>query len=268
MIINKINNKIYIGKRQNSNPENDEYMGSGLLIKRAYNKYGIDNFIKEILECCNTLEDLNLKEKYWINYYKSTDKKIGYNIGLGGDGGDNYTNNPNKIQISKKLSNRRKQYLELHPEFIKYLSEVFKEKYKNNPEIFKQAGQKRCGKNNGWFDKGYLQEGEDNPNYGNKWSESQKENLSKKIKGKYIGENNPNYNNKWSDKQKENLSYKMKGKYKDENNPNAKSVVRVEDLKIYKTIKSACLDNNISYKQIHKSINNGKKYNGYSFKYL
>ena len=47
-ITNKINGKWYIGKRKHRLPFNDPYMGSGKLIKVAIEKYGKDNFTKEI----------------------------------------------------------------------------------------------------------------------------------------------------------------------------------------------------------------------------
>lgn len=49
----------------------------------ALSKYGIDNFIFEILEECNS-KDLNKQEIYWISYYDTY--KNGYNMTLGGDG--------------------------------------------------------------------------------------------------------------------------------------------------------------------------------------
>ena len=42
-ITNLINNKIYIGKDTTSDPN---YFGSGLLINRAFKKYGKENFTK------------------------------------------------------------------------------------------------------------------------------------------------------------------------------------------------------------------------------
>ena len=100
-IINLINNKIYIGKTIN---DKSSYFGSGLLINRSIQKYGLENFKKEIIDETSSIEELNEKEKYWIQYFDSTNLNIGYNIGKGGDGGDIFTNHPNKEEIRKKYS--------------------------------------------------------------------------------------------------------------------------------------------------------------------
>ncbi len=100
-ITNTKNGKIYIGKDTTSNPS---YFGSGKLIKRAINKYGIEFFLKEIIDKTDNYDILSEKEKYWINFYNSTDRDVGYNISKGGDGGDTLTNNPNIEIIRKKIS--------------------------------------------------------------------------------------------------------------------------------------------------------------------
>lgn len=100
-ITNNINSKIYIGKDTKSNTK---YFGSGSLLKKAIAKYGIENFTKEIIDMAETSEELSSKEKYWISFYNSTDKKIGYNISTGGDGGDTISNNPNRDIINEKVS--------------------------------------------------------------------------------------------------------------------------------------------------------------------
>ena len=64
----------------------------------------------------------------------------------------------------------------------------------------------------------------------------------KKISELVKGENNPNYNNKWSDEQKLNLSLKKKGKKTGQENPRATKIIRIEDLKVYNTIKEASID--------------------------
>jgi len=81
---NLVNGKIYIGQ---DSKNNSEYFGSGDLIKSAIKKYGKKNFIKEILCVCNTIDELNSKEKFYISEYNSTDKNIGYNITVGGTNG-------------------------------------------------------------------------------------------------------------------------------------------------------------------------------------
>jgi len=100
-VTNLINKKIYIGKIKKDYPE---YFGSGILIKHSIKKYGIENFKKEIIDTAFSIEELNEKEKYWIQYLNSTDLTIGYNIGKGGNGGDLFTNNPNKEEIRLKYS--------------------------------------------------------------------------------------------------------------------------------------------------------------------
>ena len=63
---NLITKKIYIGKDGKNNPK---YYGSGIFLKNAIKKYGKENFVKEILEYCNTEEELNNAEIKWIAFY-------------------------------------------------------------------------------------------------------------------------------------------------------------------------------------------------------
>ena len=48
LIRNNINNKQYIGQHTTKDL-NDNYMGSGKIIKQAFQKYGKENFTKTIL---------------------------------------------------------------------------------------------------------------------------------------------------------------------------------------------------------------------------
>ena len=83
-----MNNKPYVGKRVASKEAflSSEYYGSGLIITAAVKKYGKDKFIREVIEECSTLEQLNEREKFWIREINSKEP-VGYNIAEGGQGG-------------------------------------------------------------------------------------------------------------------------------------------------------------------------------------
>lgn len=86
---NNIDNKKYIGqKKYDSQGRWKDYLGSGIRLKRAVNKYGSENFKREIIENCKTKEELDQREIYWIKYYNAVNDENFYNIASGGDGGD------------------------------------------------------------------------------------------------------------------------------------------------------------------------------------
>lgn len=100
-ITNLLSEKIYVGKHETMNI-NDSYFGSGTVLKMAIKKYGKENFTKEIIEEVENIENMNIREIYWINEL-CTISPNGYNINIGGKGGDNFTNNPNKEKIRSKF---------------------------------------------------------------------------------------------------------------------------------------------------------------------
>ena len=86
-IINKINNKLYIGsaighyRRKGQHYwllRNNKHWNNHL--QSAYNKYGEENINFEVLEFINDLSILASKEEYWIKKLNTTDRTIGYNI--------------------------------------------------------------------------------------------------------------------------------------------------------------------------------------------
>lgn len=54
------------------------------VVDKAIKKYYGKIQLVTILEYCSA-QDLNIREKYWIQYYNATDKNIGYNISEGGE---------------------------------------------------------------------------------------------------------------------------------------------------------------------------------------
>ena len=124
--VNAINGKFYIGQDSNNNPE---YLGSGTLLKRAIEKYGKENFIKEIVEVCSTKTELNEREKYWIKETKA--QEIGYNIADGGWGGNTMCEE-NKERIINGFKGKKHK-----PETLE------KMKVKKNPKLSDEERERR-----------------------------------------------------------------------------------------------------------------------------
>lgn len=86
-IKNLINDKIYIGSSKQGfakrfsehlyDLKNNDHHSQHL--QKAYNKYGKENFIFEIIEVCN-IEIVVEREQYWIDLTKCYKRNHGYNI--------------------------------------------------------------------------------------------------------------------------------------------------------------------------------------------
>ena len=81
---------------------------------RAMNKYGIDNFKIETIECVNDVDELSEREKYWIDYFGTYQK--GYNETRGGDG-KSYLDYDKIIALYKQLGSCREVANELHIDY-------------------------------------------------------------------------------------------------------------------------------------------------------
>ena len=98
---NKHNGKAYVG--QHRGEFDSSYLGSGLNIRSAIQKYGKDKFCVSVLAVVNTREEANELERKYIEDLKNTlGKPNVYNIAKGGEGGDTITENPNKEMHREK----------------------------------------------------------------------------------------------------------------------------------------------------------------------
>jgi hypothetical protein len=150
---------------------------------RAIEKYGRENFSKEILQRCPTLEVLKQKEGYFIKKFKANHRDIGYNISNGYWGGDTLSNHPDAELIREKITDQsnknakraaesRRQFYKMEtgeekesrikkitqamkdsdksffedPQYLKNLSEGIK-----NSDRFKEYNKKRTGKKRGKY---------------------------------------------------------------------------------------------------------------------
>lgn len=146
--INLINNKYYVGKQQTYTKS---YLGSGHALKAAIKKYGKKNFRKEILEVCQSENELKNRELWWLDELNAVKDKNSYNL------------------IRETSSNKHRSYTD--PEYRNRLSISIK-KILNTPESKARLRIQNGGKNN--------------PMFGKKRSYEFKQIISRSQKGKIL----------------------------------------------------------------------------------
>lgn len=119
------NGKNYIGQTVNERRRQHDWFykrnysgGSNPHLEAARNKYGPDSFSYTVLErftgtSNEVAERLNEREIYWIAYYKSNDKRKGYNLTAGGGGCNGYRHTQksrDRISAAHKGIKRKPKY--------------------------------------------------------------------------------------------------------------------------------------------------------------
>ena len=186
-ITNLLNGKNYFGQhklQEGRTLQSDLYYGSGILIKEAQKKYGLENFKKEILISGEfSKEEINRFERCIIACQRICGKAE-YNIADGGEGGQVFWGTGRDSLEDRKLQGERNKkqrilYEEAYKKAAKKTSETLKEKYKNG-----ELSQK--GKNNhNYGHKGYklpknCHKGEKNSQFGTHWYTNGKINIKAK----------------------------------------------------------------------------------------
>lgn len=133
---NLTNKKMYIGKKIFASNWRT-YLGSGIGLKKAIQKYGKDNFNRIIIDLAKTKEELNKKEIFYIDKFNAILSSNFYNMAKGGIGGDTYSGkSKEEIETIKKKLGFKK---EKHHMFGKHTSDEVKKK------IIEKTGKKvRC----------------------------------------------------------------------------------------------------------------------------
>ena len=237
-IVNTVNGKIYIGKHSTKNPY-DDYMGSGIAINSAIEKYGIENFSKEILFCFTDEKEAYLKESEIVdeNFVKRSDT---YNMMCGGEGSKS-------CDVSG----------EKNPWYGKHLPQETKDK------LSKALKGKFVGEKNPWYGKHLPQETKDK--------------ISKARKGKCVGEKNPMYGRcgeknpmygkhpHRSKETREKMSRAKSGK----NNSRAKHILKIDAseniVAEYGCIKECREQEHIGKRKLSKILKEHILYNGFYF---
>lgn len=217
---NLVNGKQYVGQTKNFkqreyNWYNTNWSYAGRLIDNARNKYGVENWNTKILKECETLDDANYYETYYIKEF-NTKYPNGYNLTNGGEG------TPACIitdETRKKLSEAMKG--ENNPFYGKHHSEETIKKLKDRiitDEWKRKISEKAKGRKSPMLGKHLSEEtrkkisearkgkhypklsdslkGKPSWNKGKHLNEEIKEKISKSLKGRYVGEKNPMYGKK------------------------------------------------------------------------
>jgi group I intron endonuclease len=246
-ITNLLNGKIYVGKDAYDRNITD-YSGSGVLIRKAINKYGIECFTKEVLE--NVSED-NWKECeiFWIKELKTQDPKIGYNIAEGGSGGNTWGHHTNdrKIEIKHLISTSLKGK-ERKPE---HSAAISKAKIGKKIKDTSNMSDPKKGEKNGMYMNGEKVAGEKNGQYGKKGEKSS--NWGKKHKPETIelmkkkarkGPRTDEEKKRMSDGIKKNMKYFIR-------QINRTTAEVIED---HLTVKDASVKTGIKYYKVYSNL--------------
>lgn len=201
---NNVTGMIYVGQTILDDPH---YLGSGIKIKKAINKYGRDNFTRETLCECQSQEELNEQEIFWIDRLDAINPEIGYNIHTGGN---RYTpcDGTTAEKISKALTGRK-----LPEDTCKKMSES-----RSGAGHFTQKPDW-----DGWSEETLKKMRE--AKLGKKLNKEHKENMSlsqfkrwesdeelrEKFKEEYIGEGNPFYGKTHTEETRKRISEAQKG---------------------------------------------------------
>jgi len=109
-ITNTVNNKVYIGQTVQTNPKMRWYahLADARRGKKSYlfdsiRKYGKEFFVWEIIDVANTLDELNVKEQQWVQYYRAKGTVVYNNREAGG----NKTHSPESIEKMKAAQKLR-----------------------------------------------------------------------------------------------------------------------------------------------------------------
>ncbi len=178
---NLVNGKVYIG--QTIGRLNRRITGHKVAIQNnkyhyafvnALRKYGLDGFNWQVICICPNIDSLNEQEEYYIIYYNTMDRGIGYNMQSGGANNLLSDDTKDKIRqkaLGRKTSKKTKEKLsKYHTGMVMNISDEWRN----------QLRDKWGGKNNPMYNS--HRTGIDNPFYGKTHSDKTKKDLSNKIK--------------------------------------------------------------------------------------
>lgn len=141
---NLVNGKVYIGVHRQDGEAFDGYLGSGVLIRAAVEKYGEHSFERRTLYSFDNESDAYEKEREIVDrlWVEST---ATYNVKTGGIGGDGHTLSDEAKDLIRQYRTGRKHTPETRAKISKSVSKLYAsgEKRKKLSEAMKIANQGR-----------------------------------------------------------------------------------------------------------------------------
>ena len=262
-ITNLVNGKVYVGKHTTKDPY-DNYMGSGKLINRAIEKYGIENFTKEILYCFINEKEAYLKEEEIVTQ-EFIDKESTYNIKQGGNGfsSEDMIGEKNPMYGKKHSQEAKAKMSEQHWNCSGEKNPMYGKKH--SQETKEKMTKAKMGKKSSFYGKHHKQESKEKiskAKQGKPRSQETKVKISKARKGKYTGENSPNYRKHHTQETRSKMS---------KNSACAKVVLKLDEsrniIAEYGCMKKCCQQECICRSTLKRLINNHVLHKGFYFEY-
>lgn len=289
-ITNTINGRKYIGKRScHCLIEKDKYMGSGKALLEAINKYGIDNFSKTILKVCDSEENAYFEEQKYIQEADAVNNRKYYNIVKGGMGisseymklrwQDEKYRELHIIKLKRMWENeeyRKEQSLRMKEisdklwqdeQHRKYISKKMK-KLCSNPKYKKRMSNRVKGENNPMFGTKHTEEEKEklrnisvelwqSEEYRNKTTEAIRkacntDHFKEKMSKLNSGKGNPMYGKNHSEESKLKISKSKKGKFTGAKSHNARKIMLLNTGEFFDAIIEAEKKYNIRHQDISK----------------
>lgn len=113
-ITNTINNKMYIGQTIQKNPKMRWYdhcartrNGQNNHLYNSMRLHGVENFVWEVIDSANNLDELNLKEQHWLDEYRKITEV--YNIREAGNNKTHSQKSKEKMKESQRQAHARRR---------------------------------------------------------------------------------------------------------------------------------------------------------------
>lgn len=213
-IQNKVNKKMYIGQTNNPDRRKKRHFSElnslshkNTHLQNSWNKYGSHNFIFEIIDKADSLDEILEKENFWINYYKTINRKFGYNLTDGGKTPvfceetikklSNFQKGRKKTEEHKRKISKANKGKIISDKQKKYFSDLYKERYKNGELPYLKPNY-LSGDKHGMYGKTHTEEARkkiSNSKKGKKYEElfgiEKSIKIKKEISKRFSGKNHP-----------------------------------------------------------------------------